>query len=489
MASHITPLRGYICPDENSDPYYTAFITMMDQVDADADTAMRAASGTITYKNGPTPIVTETLGADMSSGNISLRQPNSALIGTVGTQTAFAMRGTFAPPTGNTPTDVLLSLEPTLNWGAPAGAGIFEALRIAITQTSVPTSEQYAIRVRNGPSGTTDAFFVYADGTCRVGNGNKTRPGLAFQHDNDTGFFAIAANPGRVYFSGNNGVCLDITGTQLQMDLAARIGWASLSIDTSNVRTSDIELRRDSQNTLALRVTVGTTPTWQAFQIYNTSDPTNYERLLVGWDNVNNAYLRTQAGGTGTPRNLYVGPEGAASLNFVSGGATRWSLDANGHLLAGAAGYDIGNGTLTADPRNVYARTAFVLSGNNGQAQGLKWKDELVAPTNAVASVVSTITLPAKAMLVGLDARVIVNLPGVTTWSAATDLDSPGSNDTRFGSSSTATAGGSIAGSTGMPYVHSAARNIKFLFNLPTTNATGRIRLTIWYWEVTPSTS
>jgi hypothetical protein len=230
-------------------------------------------------------------------------------------------------------------------------------------------------------------------------------------------------------------------------------------------------------------------PTWQAFNIYNLGQGTaDFERLLIGWDNLNNSYLRTQKGGTGTSRNLYVGTEGASSLFLVTNGASRWFLDTSGHLAAAAAGVDVGNNTLTGDPRTVYARTSFIVTGNNGQTAGLKWKDELIAVPNGVTEVTSTITLPAKALLMAVQAYVQVALPNVTAFSACTDLDSGGTG-ARFGSAASGALGTTITGSIGCPYVDAGARNIKFLFTGTTNANTGRIRVAIQYLEATAITS
>jgi hypothetical protein len=114
---------------------------------------------------------------------------------------------------------------------------------------------------------------------------------------------------------------------------------------------ADIILTRDAANTLAQRN--GTAA--QAFRIYNTfTDASNYERGLVGW--VGNAFnIRTQAAGSGTPRQLNLGTDSSsASIQFITNNIDRWNVSGAGHFLANADNtYDIGASGANR-PRNLY---------------------------------------------------------------------------------------------------------------------------------------
>jgi hypothetical protein len=486
-----TPVRGWQVPDEFQDPYYDDILALFMAIDAWTATAVATSGNVVNYLNGATLIARDTLASGfISAGSLMRRSPAANLTATSGTQKAWVFDGTFAPATGS-PLQVLMSLEPTIDSLGDSGASV-EALRIALTETLVPGTN-YAVRVLGGPDADDDRFYLYADGRVRAANGSKQAPSYAFMADDNTGFFAIEGNTGRFYLSLNGGVSVTWGGNQQMMDPTTPIGWASQSIDTATIRSADVQIIRDGPNVLAQR----RQPTfagdgWQAFRLYNVYDVdgVDYERLHLGWDDSNNAYVRTQAGGTGTARALYVGPEGEAALHLVSFGSSRWQITEDGHLVAELAGLTIGDGTVLGDPATVYAREQFVLSGNNGQALGVKILDDLVSVANGVTAQLSTIQLPAGAMLVAIDARVTVALPSVTAYSACLDDDSSGSNPSRFGAAASGTVGSSIKGSKGMPYVDSAgAHEIQFLFTGTTSANTGRIRLTIWYLEVTGAAS
>lgn len=61
----------------------------------------------------------------------------------------------------------------------------------------------------------------------------------------------------------------------------------------------------------------------QALRIYNTTDGTNLERGLIRWSS-NVFEIGTDAAGTGQNR----------QVSFRCGGSLRWTINANGHLIA-----------------------------------------------------------------------------------------------------------------------------------------------------------
>jgi hypothetical protein len=87
------------------------------------------------------------------------------------------------------------------------------------------------------------------------------------------------------------------------------------SFSLSGTVTPDLSLLRDAANTLAQR----NSTTAQTYRLYNTyTDASNYERLALVWDS-NTAKIQTEAAGTGTLRDLFVGASGG-KLAFL--GAT-----------------------------------------------------------------------------------------------------------------------------------------------------------------------
>ena len=72
-----------------------------------------------------------------------------------------------------------INIAPTINYSnATPGAGSYEALKIAVTETALPTGQNYLIRASAGSAGTTDRFSVYNDGTVLQGGGNGQAWGL-----------------------------------------------------------------------------------------------------------------------------------------------------------------------------------------------------------------------------------------------------------------------------------------------------------------------
>lgn len=125
------------------------------------------------------------------------------------------------------------------------------------------------------------------------------------------------------------------------------ISWDST---TAVAGTPDLVLVRDAANTLAQRN--GTNA--QTFRVYNTyTDASNYERADVAWSS-NSLFIQTSQSGTGTARNLVIGTVGAANFNIRTNASTRWTVDSNGHFVAGTDNtYDIGASGATR-PKDIH---------------------------------------------------------------------------------------------------------------------------------------
>lgn len=113
---------------------------------------------------------------------------------------------------------------------------------------------------------------------------------------------------------------------------------------------SDVYLYRDTANVLAQRNSTNA----QTIRIYNTyTDASNYERASIGYES-NVLVIAADHAGTGAAR----------AMRFRTGGSSRWTLDANGHLTANSDNsYDIGASGATR-PRHVYVGTNVAAGGN-----------------------------------------------------------------------------------------------------------------------------
>jgi hypothetical protein len=112
-------------------------------------------------------------------------------------------------------------------------------------------------------------------------------------------------------------------------------------LSASNVYSDSPFFRVDANTTSQRNLTNA-----QTFQLYNTTDSglTNFERGWLSW--VGNTFkIGTEAGGTGTARNL----------TFVTGGTDRFTINTSGNFVAATDNtYDIGASGANR-PRTIYA--------------------------------------------------------------------------------------------------------------------------------------
>ena len=140
------------------------------------------------------------------------------------------------------------------------------------------------------------------------------RVGLKLQ---DTGFLTTESSYYRFYVSSTNAL-------QLQTDTAYFANSKIALLATSTVATvwgigGYLDLKANNNIT---RVRNSTSA--QEFQIYNTGDETNYERLCLKWDS-NEAIIQSQAGGTGTQRSLIFDAASATNTPITARGAASQS--------------------------------------------------------------------------------------------------------------------------------------------------------------------
>lgn len=226
---------------------------------------------------------------------------------TSGTDAAVIVNPSFAPVSTSTMIAQGLVITPTINYSAGTpGAGNYEALRVAVTETALPTGTNYLIRCLAGASATTDEFGVKNNGVLNLAGGNIMTPSAT----------------GIQYTTVPN-------SRNFAMQNVSAGGWASGVFYTDtisfNFSSGDTFLGRDAAATLAQRN--GTNA--QGFNLYNTfTSSTNFERLMMDWITTSNvAMIYTQKGsGGGTARVLQVNYGGtttsAISVPITSGAVT-----------------------------------------------------------------------------------------------------------------------------------------------------------------------
>lgn len=208
---------------------------------------------------------------------------------TSGTVVSSSVTRTFAPTATSTMVGIGFQISPTINFSnVTPGAGSYEALKIAVTETALPTGTNYLIRASAGAAGTTDKFTVTNGGkitTAAQAGLNGTGTTFTIQH--------------------GGGDVLDLwSGGSVALSASFGLGWGS-----SGVNSVDLQVFRDGADKLAQRR--GTNA--QTFNVYETyTDVSNYSRIALKAQAGSYYQLIPQAAGTGTLRGLQFG--GASGL-------------------------------------------------------------------------------------------------------------------------------------------------------------------------------
>ena len=260
-------------------------------------------------------------------------------------------------------------------------------------------------------------------GALLVANGTKAAPSLALSFDTDAGWYTDGSTTTAWIYSAGNEDTLAIrggSGSGINFEKDWGFGWTSTGNPTV---TPDAEVWRDSAGIIAFRgksqtsnVRGGTdaAPVPYALTVYNYNDIAipAYERLYVGFDGTNNAYIEVQDSGTGSDDNaLHIRTGGAADLNFGTSGASRWKLDAStsAFLPVTDESYKIGNGTL--DPLELTTFTTRI-KGKNGAFSTTTTKTEQITLSTSGTITDGSITIPQYAVIRSIDTRVTTTITG-----------------------------------------------------------------------------
>lgn len=237
----------------------------------------------------------------------------------------------------------VLSVSPTITQTSTAG---YTALLINPTETSTGSGVKNLIdaqvdgvskfRVDNTGAisvaavSTTSGSLVSIDGTQTLTNKTLTNPRINQIRDTngnvviDVGAIASTANYLSIYGAAAGGaVSLSAAGSDTDISLSLRPkGAGVIDIRVASGQAPTIQAAGPDANIDLKLVSKGTgsitLPTGSPLALYNTSDQTtNYERIRTYWSS-NTAYFSTEAGGTGTVRNLYVNVGNARGL-LISG--------------------------------------------------------------------------------------------------------------------------------------------------------------------------
>jgi hypothetical protein len=248
--------------------------------------------------------------------------------------------GSFTTLTANngtlTASAPVLSLSQTWNNAAVT----FTGANIDITNTASATGSRFLDCMVGGAS---------AIRLARIGSNPYALFGTA-----DTGIGAISTSQASIIANGGVALVVNSGGNGVYVRSDSAYAWAS---GTNLVgATTDLILRRDAANTLALQNAANA----QTFRIYNTfTDANNHERGFLRWSS-NVFQIGTEKGsGGGTARDL----------DFQSDGSTRMRIPVSGtiRVLNSLTNYA---GSITGSP-TIGISTFGYLSGTAGNSGGL----------------------------------------------------------------------------------------------------------------------
>lgn len=111
----------------------------------------------------------------------------SAATATSGTHSSLLISESYAPTATSTMVARGIAIAPTVNYSAGTpGAGSYEALKIAVTETALPTGSNYLIRASAGSAGTTDRFSVTSAGLMALGADNGGALSIGYAAESHT---------------------------------------------------------------------------------------------------------------------------------------------------------------------------------------------------------------------------------------------------------------------------------------------------------------
>ena len=131
----------------------------------------------------------------------------------------------------------------------------------------------------------------------------------------------------------------------------------------------------------------------------------------------------------------------------------------------------------------VASESSLDLNGASGEALKVKQLTELVTIADA-ATTETTIELPANAIILAVPVRVVTAIPTATTFNVGS-----GADDDRFAASVSVDADTIDAGELAGAYYNAEATPVLITPSDTPAEATGELRVTIFYIEVTPPTS
>lgn len=238
-----------------------------------------------------------------------------------------------------------------------------------------------------------------------------------------------------------------------------------------------------------------------------SSGANNYSAVVVNregppyisfFPSVNAAFANSTTGASGTFIQASLGTSSTTSgavnyfaitptYNQTSGTAANTDLLINRTQTAVGSGAQllIDAQVSTSSRFNVDTTGAMAIGGANGQVfSNMKSLTELTTIA-AAPNTDTTIQMPAASVVLGVSVRVTTVIPTAATFTVGDSGSAARFSTAAVSTAATSTDSGTKAGA----YYNASALSIRITPNLQPGDTTGRVRVTIYYYTVTPPTS
>lgn len=252
---------------------------------------------------------------------------------------------------------------------------------------------------------------------------------------------------------------------------------ASQSVPVLEIQTSAGAVKFDVDKDGFVRI--GGTDTGLQRVAGGVLKPTN------GAGNIGSIYLnamRCQTGGGDDE--VVLATTGIAAANDVIHGFVNHASDATGTKVIGWAMRGVADMEINAGTSIGSAGKLSVAGGNTAYCR-LQSITELVTIAAAATTVTSSNLLPADSFIVGVTFRVTTVIPTAATWKAGPTggTDSQYANGVAVAANTTTT---SLAHATAVtPFANASDNTITITPNLTPADNTGRLRVTVFYYDLT----
>ena len=202
-------------------------------------------------------------------------------------------------------------------------------------------------------------------------------------------------------------------------------------------------------------------------------------------------------GGTGALRGriAQTGDAGIANYNaFAEGNTIKWAYGYSGSGVPTGGtteSFFITQGSIANSKLSITSAGNTILAGDlrfagaNGQIMAVQSITELTTIA-AAATTDTTIQMPAGAVVLAVDVRVTVAIPTAATFTVG---DSGSAARFNTGASVAVAAGTTNAGTKAGAYYNASALSVRLTPDVQPADNSGRVRVTIHYYLVTPATS